>query len=1640
MRQNPFTVLLSGVLLIAALLSPRGLFSRGLVEDSPKPVLRRLLAPLAIMVVFLLTGAGILLWWQHDAAMDRRVAMVNSSIVAELQVDLRNQAGIFVMALESIAADPRVQQGLHDRDRERLLADWQPVFEHFRQNYALTHFNFIAADRSLLLRMHAPQGPEEWIDRFILQEAERTGRNAAGLEIGKVGTLTLRTVQPVFQNGQLLGYVELGKEIDDILYERHLQSGSHLVVTVFKKYLGPHQWELAVAAMETEPLRGRLADSAIVYTSHARLPDAFIAAADHVSDQGHFEAESHTEVASGGRRWKLSATPLKDAADKEIGCILVITDISVDLLPLTRTLALGGLSGGVVLTALLSLILVLLRRTDAGIRRQQAELRRSEERLSATLESIGDGVISTDNRGRVVHLNGVAEELTGWDSLEAFGRPIQEVFEIVHCRTRVVVENPVEQCLLEGCSVALANHTLLIHREGSERHIADSCAPIRDVGGSVIGAVLVFRDVTEAYQHRQELQRSEEQYRQLFDNSVSAVAVHELILDQAGSAVDYVFLSVNPAFEHYTGLKGAGILGRPVSEVFPENDRTLIETYGQVVQSGTPVSFEYHATFLDKYFFVHAYPLSHKRFATAFTDITQRKRSEERLESIFRIAPTGIGVVRDRVMQEINPRICEMTGYSEEELIGKNSRMLYPTQWAYEAVGKEKYDQIKVSGTGVVETLWQRKDGRIIDVLLASTPLCLSDLSQGVTFTALDITERKTAEKALRESERRLASWMGNLPGMAYRCNNDPAWTMEFVSEGCRSLTGYSPEELQRDYFRIIHPEDREQVWETVQAALSANKPFQVEYRIRTRSGDQRWVWEQGLGVFSEKGEVTAVEGILVDITDRKGTEQALTESEARYRSLFENNHAVMLVVDPSNGDVVDANPAAVSWYGWSREDLCSKNIREINMLSQKELQAAIRRARIQQDWRFQFQHRRADGTRRDVEVFSGPVKVGERSLLYSIVHDITEKKKIEQALEKRMLALTRPLDDATKTTFEELFNLGDIQRLQDDFAQATGVASMIVCPDGTPITESSNFCRLCRVVRNTEKGRANCARSDIFIGRPSSEGPTISRCLSAGLWDAGAAILVGGHHIASWLVGQVRDIYQTEDHIRGYARKIEVDEEAMVEAFQEIPAMSRKQFQRVAQAVHTLANQLSLSAYQNMQQARFIMEQKLNQEKIAFLAHHDQLTGLANRALLTERFGQAAGHARRTQTRMALCVLDLDGFKTINDTHGHALGDQLLCEVANRLQRAVRSSDTVCRIGGDEFVILFTDLQETAAITTLLQKTLLCFESRFKLEGARHTVSASMGVAVFPEDGSDFTTLFEHADASMYFAKESGRNNVQFFRQEIHQRIQQRLTIDKELRQALLEDQLVLHYQPIIKLPEKRLVGMEALVRWQHPQKGLLSPGQFIPAAEESDLIVALGQWVLNAACRDMALWRSLGLETLPVSVNVSARQLFESDFAAFVEQTLAKWGLPPQQLELEVTESIFLESSTAVELVMNCLKNIGVGLILDDFGTGYSSLSYLKRFRIEKLKIDRSFMEHVCDNQQDAVLVATIIDMARNLGVQVVSEGVETASQVQFLIDHGCELAQGFFFSKPLPIDLMQKLLERSEGGSVTVPCDAP
>ncbi|WP_293761598.1 EAL domain-containing protein [uncultured Aquitalea sp.] len=428
------------------------------------------------------------------------------------------------------------------------------------------------------------------------------------------------------------------------------------------------------------------------------------------------------------------------------------------------------------------------------------------------------------------------------------------------------------------------------------------------------------------------------------------------------------------------------------------------------------------------------------------------------------------------------------------------------------------------------------------------------------------------------------------------------------------------------------------------------------------------------------------------------------------------------------------------------------------------------------------------------------------------------------------------------------------------------------------------------------------------------------------------------------------------------------------------------------------------------------ITERKRDAARIAFLAHHDPLTSLPNRLFAEERFSQAASLALRHGEILAMLFLDLDGFKTINDSLGHDVGDKVLQTIARRLQSRLRQGDTVCRLGGDEFLLLLTGARQLDQLLPLFDGLLAEVEQPMEPDGHRLITTASIGVAVFPQDGRDFTTLMKQADTAMYHAKDAGRNTYRLYDEAMYVQARETLNLRSRFVQALAQSEFRLHYQPQLNLADGRVVGAEALVRWQESAERLLPPGHFIPLAESSGMIVALGEWVLQEACSQATQWRDAGYE-LVVAVNISVVQFKRGNLELSVESALRQSGLPPHLLELELTESLLLHQTEAVISTLQRLRELGVRLAIDDFGTGYSSLAYLKRLAVNKLKIDRSFVQHLRQSPEDEAIVRAIIEMARTLNLQTLAEGVEDEATAQALHSLRCEEAQGYLFARPMP-----------------------
>jgi diguanylate cyclase (GGDEF)-like protein/PAS domain S-box-containing protein len=568
--------------------------------------------------------------------------------------------------------------------------------------------------------------------------------------------------------------------------------------------------------------------------------------------------------------------------------------------------------------------------------------------------------------------------------------------------------------------------------------------------------------------------------------------------------------------------------------------------------------------------------------------------------------------------------------------------------------------------------------------------------------------------------------------------------------------------------------------------------------------------------------------GLLATLRQR---EIALTESEARFRDFFRKNSSVMLIIDPGSGAITDANAAAARYYGVSQEQLSTMSIDQINTLAPDQLARERQLAAHEKRNYFLFTHRLASGELREVEVYSTPIGNGAAPSLFSIVHDITERK-------------------------------------------------------------------------------------------------------------------------------------------------------------------------HAAQKIHALA-------------------------------FFDQLTGLPNRTMLMDRLKQAMVSSTRAKHCCALLFIDLDNFKALNDTLGHDVGDQLLIQVAERLMLCVRASDTVARVGGDEFVVILDGLHEdrmqAASETEAVAKKILAALSQiYRFAHAVHHSTASIGATVFSGTGISIDSLMKQTDLTMYKAKAAGRNTVRFFDPAMEIAVRERATMESDLRRALQEQQFVLHYQPQVD-HDCRVIGAEALVRWQHPRQGLVAPNAFIWLAEESGLILPLGNWVMQAACTQLARWsEAVGTAHLTMAVNVSANQFRQPDFVELVLAVLRDTGANPRRLKLELTESLLVENVADVIEKMSALKQHGVGFSLDDFGTGYSSLSYLKRLPLDELKIDRSFVRDILIDPNDAAIAKTVVALAHSLGLGVIAEGVETDGQKAFLMTHGCRVFQGYLFGRPVPIEAFETMPE--------------
>lgn len=731
---------------------------------------------------------------------------------------------------------------------------------------------------------------------------------------------------------------------------------------------------------------------------------------------------------------------------------------------------------------------------------------------------------------------------------------------------------------------------------------------------------------------------------------------------------------------------------------------------------------------------------------------------------------------------------------------------------------------------------------------------------------------------------------------------------------------------------------------------------------------------------------------------------QNLQQAEAMFRGLAENSVVGVYVAQDNMFRFV--NPKMADMFGYEKSEMIA-SVGAFDLVPESDLNLVqeniLKRLNNEiQDVHYERRAQRKDGATFDIEVFGSRMQLDGKTATIGVMLDITERRRVDRAL-RVLIACNQALVRATEESALLLEICRIVQRMSGyPFVWVGYVdngAEKKVVPAALAEAEENT---LFSMIDHVSWDESKTGKGPTGVAIRTGQTIKVHDIQTSKLYEAWRKFMTD-HAILSAMSLPLRPGNKTIGALTLYSK--------------EAGAFTPDEVKIIEELADNLAYGISAL---RAEAARRDYARQLEHN-----ANHDVLTGLANRNLLSDRLKQAIAMARRSGRMVAVLLLDLDNFKVINDSQGHATGDALLQSVANRLRSSVRQTDTVARLGGDEFVIVMPDLPVVEDAAIVASKILDVLSQPFVIASQEMYISASIGLSLYPQDGADEEILLKNVDLAMYRVKQKGRAGFYFYTEEMNVRNQERHDLQIDLRYALSRGELALHYQPKVDLHTRRIIGMEALVRWMHPVKGLISPATFIPFAEETGLIVPIGSWVLQAACRQNMALQNAGFPAIGVAVNLSARQFRHPDLVGLVRQVLEETGLEPHYLELELTESILMQETEEAVATLSQLKALGVQLSLDDFGTGYSSLSYLKRFPLDNLKIDRSFVKGITSDSHDAIIIKAVIALAHNLDLKVIAEGVETKEELEFLAGYQCDEIQGYYISRPLLPEQFQSLL---------------
>jgi diguanylate cyclase (GGDEF)-like protein/PAS domain S-box-containing protein len=945
--------------------------------------------------------------------------------------------------------------------------------------------------------------------------------------------------------------------------------------------------------------------------------------------------------------------------------------------------------------------------------------------------------------------------------------------------------------------------------------------------------------------------------------------------------------------------------------------------------------------------------------------------AEARLRLVIDAAPNAMLMVNGKgEIVLVNAQAEQLFGYSRQELLGQQIEMLVPERFhgVHGDYRKGFFAQPNTRAMGAGRDLFGlRKNRTEVPIEIGLNPLH-TDEGLFVLASIIDITERKRLEVPFRLTVEAAPYAM---------IMSDSSGRITMANAQAERLFGYEPGTLLGCETDILVPpsiRQRRPAMRTGYFSSPHMRPFGIGRELSGWTRDGREIpIEVGLNpIETPEGRFDVAS--IIDITERKRMTDLMVSAEARLRLVIDAAPNAMLMVN-GDGSMTLVNAQAEKLFGYSRQELLGQ---PIEMLVPKRYHgghAGYRKGFFAKpDTRSMGVGRdlyglRKDGSEVPIEIGLNPLRTDEGLFVLASIIDITERKRAEE-----------------------------IQRL----SQANLLRQSIL--DSAPFS----------IIAIDTHGI-------IIAANPASE-------LMLGY---GKGEMVGQY--APSLINLPDDI---ERHANDLSRELDepiiADHHALI-ACAERDLPDEREWTYVRKDGTRMPVNLSITALHDehgtingfLNVAYDITERKRTEATILHMAHHDALTGLPNRSLLMDRIDMAIRHARRADGRVAVLMMDLDHFKRVNDTLGHQAGDQLLLTVARRIREGLRETDTVARLGGDEFVVLLADAGTREEVRRTVEQIVQRVTQPMAIDGHEILITPSVGGCLFPDDGDDASTLLKNADTAMYAAKAAGRSNSQWFNHEMSRQTEEKLALAGALRRAIDDGQFSIHYQPEVDLASGRAVGVEALIRWQHPKLGAVSPNDFIPLAEETGLILPIGEWVLKTACvENVRIGKACG-QPLVLAVNVSPRQFQQKNWISVVRAALDESGLPPAQLELEITEGMLMQDPKESAEMLRAIRKLGVGVVVDDFGTGYSSLSYLTRFPIDKIKIDRSFVRDLTLDATDAAVIDAIIAMAHSLKICVIAEGVETPEQLAYLRERGCDQAQGYYFGKAVSVIELPALL---------------